>query len=34
MQLDVPIKSEGTFNLTIKLHAKVTATLKVYVKGK
>ena len=34
MQLDVPIKSEGTFNLTIKLHAKVTATLKVFVKGK
>ena len=33
MQLDVPIKSEGTYNVTIKLHPKVSASLKVIVKG-
>ena len=33
MQLDVPVKSEGTYNVTIKLHPKVTASLKVIVKG-
>lgn len=32
MSLDVPIKSLGTFNLTIKLHPKVTGELKVVVK--
>ena len=31
-QLDVPIKSPGTFNVKIKLHQKVTAELKVVVK--
>lgn len=33
MQLDVPVKSEGTYNVTIKLHPQVSATLKVNVKG-
>lgn len=33
MQLDVPVKSEGTYNVTIKLHPKVSASLKVIVKG-
>ena len=32
MELDVPIKSPGTFNVKIKLHQKVTAELKVVVK--
>lgn len=34
MQLDVPVKAEGTYNVSIKLHPKVTGTLKVIVKGK
>lgn len=33
MQLDVPIKSAGTYHVTIKLHPKVSADLKVVVKG-
>ncbi len=33
MQLDVPVKREGTYNVTIKLHPQVSATLKVNVKG-
>ncbi len=33
MQLDVPVKSEGAYNVTIKLHPQVSATLKVNVKG-
>ena len=33
MQLDVPVKSEGTYNVTIKLHKDVSASLKVIVKG-
>ena len=33
MQLDVPIKSAGTYNVSIKLHPQVTATLKVVVRG-
>lgn len=32
MELDVPIKSPGTFTLKIKLHPKVTGELKVSVK--
>ena len=32
MELDVPIKSPGTFTLKIKLHPKVTGELKVVVK--
>lgn len=32
MELDVPIKSPGTFTLKIKLHPKVTGELKVIVK--
>lgn len=32
MALDVPIKTPGTYNLDIKLHPKVTATLEVVVK--
>lgn len=32
MELDVPIKSPGTFTLKIKLHPKVTGELKVTVK--
>lgn len=32
MSLDVPVKSPGTYNLTIKLHPKVTGELKVVVK--
>lgn len=31
MHLDVPIKSMGTFQVAIKLHPKVTGTLKVKV---
>ncbi|MCR5796705.1 50S ribosomal protein L9 [Eubacterium xylanophilum] len=34
MTLNNPIKSIGTFNVNIKLHAKVTAELKVIVKEK
>lgn len=34
MVLDNPIKSEGIFNVPIKLHPKVTAHIKVIVKGK
>ncbi len=34
MILDNPIKSEGIFNVPIKLHPKVTAQIKVIVKGK
>lgn len=34
MHLDVPVKAEGTYNVSIKLHPKVTGTLKVIVKGK
>ena len=33
MHLDVPVKSEGTYNVTIKLHKDVSASLKVIVKG-
>lgn len=33
MQLDVPIKNEGTYHVTIKLHPKVSAELKVIVRG-
>lgn len=33
MVLDMPIKEVGTHNVTLKLHAKVSATLKVVVKG-
>lgn len=33
MQFDVPVKSEGTYHVTIKLHPKVSASLKVIVKG-
>lgn len=33
MVLDTPIKEVGTSNVSIKLHTKVTATLKVVVKG-
>ena len=32
MELDVPIKSPGTFNVKIKLHKEVTAELRVVVK--
>ncbi len=32
MSLDVPIKSPGTYTLTIKLHAKVTGGLDIIVK--
>ena len=32
MALDVPVKSPGTYNLTIKLHPKVTGELSVVVK--
>ena len=32
MALDVPIKCPGTYNLTVKLHQKVTGELKVVVK--
>jgi len=32
MSLDVPIKSPGTYNLSIKLHPKVTGGLKIIVK--
>ena len=32
MALDTPVKELGTTNVTIKLHPKVTATLKVVVK--
>lgn len=32
MVLDVPVKSPGTYNLTIKLHPKVTGELSVVVK--
>ena len=32
MSLDVPVKSPGTYNLTIKIHPKVTGVLKVIVK--
>lgn len=32
MALDVPIKAPGTYNLDIKLHPQVTATLEVVVK--
>ena len=32
MSLDVPVKSPGTYNLTIKIHPKVTGELKVIVK--
>ena len=32
MSLESPIKELGTANVTIKLHPKVTATLKVVVK--
>ena len=32
MSLDNPIKELGTANVTIKLHPKVTASLKVVVK--
>lgn len=33
MQLAEPIKSPGTFEVPIKLHPKVTGTLKVHVSG-
>ncbi len=33
MKLDVPVKSVGTYHVAIKLHPKVTAELKVIVKG-
>lgn len=33
MILDTPIKEVGTTSVSIKLHTKVTATLKVVVKG-
>lgn len=33
MQFDVPVKSAGTYNISIKLHPQVTASLKVIVKG-
>ncbi len=32
MSLDAPIKSPGTYNVAIKIHANVTASLKVSVK--
>ena len=32
MVLDVPIRDLGVHNVTLKLHAKVTANLKVFVK--
>ncbi len=32
MSLDVTVKSPGTYNLTIKIHPKVTGELKVIVK--
>jgi large subunit ribosomal protein L9 len=32
MQLDVPIKMAGTYQVQLRLHAKVTATLQVVVK--
>lgn len=32
MALDVPIKTPGTYNLDIKLHPQVTATMEVIVK--
>ncbi len=32
MELDVPVKSPGTYNVTIKLHPKVTGTFKVVAK--
>lgn len=32
MSLDIPVKSPGTYTLTIKLHTKVTGELKVIVK--
>ena len=34
MVLNSPIKSEGTFNVPIKLHPEVTAEIMVIVKGK
>ena len=34
MVLDVPIRELGTHNVTLKLHAKVSANLKVVVKEK
>lgn len=34
MVLNIPIKSEGIFNVPIKLHPKVTAEIKVIVTGK
>ena len=34
MVLDVPIRDLGVHNVTLKLHAKVTANLKVFVKEK
>lgn len=32
MTLDVPVKAPGTYNLAIKLHPKVTGTLKIIVR--
>lgn len=32
MSLDVPVKSPGTYTLTIKLHTKVTGELDIIVK--
>lgn len=34
MHLDTPIKSVGTFDVSIKLHPQVIATLKIIVEGK
>ena len=34
MQLKEPIKNIGTYHVPIRLHPKVTAELKVIVKGK
>ena len=34
MQIKEPIKNIGTYMVPIRLHAKVTAELKVIVKGK
>lgn len=34
MSLDVPVKSPGTYTLTIKFHPKVTGELKIVVKEK
>lgn len=33
MVLDVPIKSPGTYKLSVKLHPKVTGELQVHVQG-